>query len=348
MNPILRNRINLLMYLLAWMLVSGIQAGILVFYIRLEALHAVTDSIVFNTLFFLIALVVWYPVRYIPLSNKNIFFVVLNLLALGILVIVVWMSAGFFIMKTIFSDDEAFMQSLLLSVPYRIISGILLFIVMLMVYYLIVYSRNLKERIQNEAGLKALVKEAELNLLKSQINPHFLFNSLNSVSSLTLHDPAGAREMIIKLSDFLRYSLKYTEKDKNPLKDEMENIRRYLDIEKVRFGEKLQFFIDCDKPSETWFVPNMILQPLFENAVKHGVYESTEPVTIDMKCRVEKGMLGIRITNNFDQDSPGRRGAGIGLKNIRERLRLIYGREDLMHFRKEDGSFTINLFFPIS
>jgi len=238
------------------------------------------------------------------------------------------------------------MQSFIMSVPYRITSGILLFVVMLMVYYLIVYSRNLKERVRNEANLQASVKEAELNMLKSQVNPHFLFNSLNSVSSMTLHDPAGAREMIIKLSEFLRYSLKHTEKDKNPMKDEIENIQRYLDIEKVRFGDKLQFSIECDKTAENWSVPNMILQPLFENAVKHGVYESTEPVRIEMKCKVERGMLCIQITNNYDKDSPGRKGAGIGLKNIRERLKLMYGREDLMNFLKEDGSFTVKLFIP--
>ena len=346
MNPIVKNWINLLIYILAWVLVSAIQAGILVFYFRLGFIHAVTDSLVFNTIFFLIALLIWYPVRYIPLGNRNMIYVALNLVALGTLVMLIWMSGGFFIMKLIFPQDEEFINSLILSIPYRIISGVLLFIVVLMVYYLVVYSRDLKERIRNEALLKTLVKEAELNMLKSQINPHFLFNSLNSVSSLTLNDPAAAREMIIKLSDFLRYSLKHNEKDKNPLRDEMENIRRYLDIEKVRFGDKLKFMIECESQTETWLVPNMLLQPLFENAVKHGVFESTEPVEIRMSCRVEKEMLGIRITNNFDKDSPGRRGAGIGLKNIRERLNILYGREDLINYRKEDGVFIVNLFIP--
>ena len=335
-----------MIYILAWVLVSAIQAGILVYYFRLGLIHAVTDSLVFNTIFFLIALLIWYPVRYIPLSNRNMIFAGMNLFALGVLVILIWMSGGFFILTLIFPHDEDFIHSLTLSVPYRIISGVLLFIVMLMVYYLVVYARDRKERIRNEALLKTLVKEAELNMLKSQINPHFLFNSLNSVSSLTLNDPAAAREMIIKLSDFLRYSLKHNEKDRNPLRNEMENIRRYLDIEKVRFGDKLKFMIECENQAETWLVPNMLLQPLFENAVKHGVYESTEPVEIRMSCRVNKEMLGIRIANNFDKDSPGRHGAGIGLKNIRERLNILYGSEDLMNYSKEDGVFTVNLFIP--
>jgi LytS/YehU family sensor histidine kinase len=272
--------------------------------------------------------------------------VLLNFLTLGILVIVVWISSGFFLMKALFAHNEFVTQSIMLSVPYRITSGILLFILIMMVYYLIVYSRNLKEKIRNEAKLQTLVKEAELNMLKSQINPHFLFNSLNSVSSLTLNDPAGAREMIIKLSEFLRYSLKHTERNRNPLKDEIENIRRYLDIEKVRFGDKLQFNFGCDELSANWLVPNMILQPLFENAVKHGVYESTEPVRIEMNCNADEGFLVIRIRNNFDKDSPGRRGAGIGLKNIRERLKLLYGRDDLLQHSKEDGAFTVKLMIP--
>ncbi|MFP4365760.1 MAG: sensor histidine kinase, partial [Bacteroidales bacterium] len=286
------------------------------------------------------------PLRYIPLSDRNRIIVFINFLALGILVVVVWMSSGYLIMRQLFRGDEALISSLVASVPYRVISGTLLYIMMLLVYFLAVYSRNLKERIQNEAKARTMVKEAELNMLRSQINPHFLFNSLNSVSALTLSNPKAAREMIVKLSEFLRYSLKLAEKEFNLLKDENENIRRYLDIEKVRFGNKMNFEIDCPDDCENYLVPNMILQPLFENALKHGVYESTDPIDIKMRCSVEDDMLAVSITNNYDSDNTPRPGAGIGMKNIRERLRLIYGREDLMLSRKEDGMFIVNLFIP--
>jgi two-component system, LytTR family, sensor kinase len=271
---------------------------------------------------------------------------VLNHLALGIVVIASWISSGFFLMKALMSGNEDIMERLILSVPYRIISGILLYMLILLVYYLIVYSNNLKEKIRNESRLQTLVREAELNMLKSQINPHFLFNSLNSVSSLTLKDPASAREMIIKLSDYLRYSLRHSETEKTLLKDEVDNIRRYLEIEKIRFGKRLNFTLNMDDNAIDWPVPNMILQPLFENAIKHGVYESTEPVTIEMKAETSLDKLHIEIRNNFDSESPLRKGAGIGLKNIRDRLLLLYDKEDLLMYQKEDKVFIVKLLIP--
>ncbi len=346
MHPILLNRYNLILYTLAWIFVITVQAGVLVLYFGLEVRPAMADSIVFNTIFFVMGMLIWYPVRYIPLSDRNMITVLMNFLALGILVVVVWMSSGYLIMRQLFRGDEVLLSSLVASVPYRVISGMLLYIMILLVYYLAVYSRNIKERIRNEAKAQTMLKEAELNMLRSQINPHFLFNSLNSVSALTLSNPGAAREMIVKLSEFLRYSLRLAEKEFNILKDEIENIRRYLDIENVRFGSKMSFEIDCPPECENYPVPNMILQPLFENALKHGVYESTEPVVIKMKCRRENDMLVISITNDYDSESPPRPGTGIGMRNIRERLRLIYGREDLMLSRKEDGMFVVNLFIP--
>ena len=346
MNPILKSKYNLYIYTFAWIFIAIIQSLILLFYFNLELKLAVMDSLVFNSLFFIIGLLIWYPVRFLPMSKRNAFNIFINHLALGVLVISAWISSGFFILKALFSEKSDMMQSIVLSMPYRIISGILLFILILMVYYLIVFSRYLKEKIQNEAKLQDLVREAELNMLKFQINPHFLFNSLNSVSYLTMSNPAGAREMIIKLSEFLRVSLKYSETNMNPLRDEIENIGRYLDIEKVRFEDRLNFSFECNDLTEEWLVPNMILQPLFENAVKHGVYESLDPINIKMTCEIKHEMLYIYLSNNFDIDNPGRMGAGIGLNNIGERLKLIYRRNDLLKYEKTNGLFNINLMIP--
>jgi two-component system, LytTR family, sensor kinase len=346
MNPILKNRNYLFVYLLAWVVISSIQASILVLYFNMDLDIAVVDSIVFNSLFFAFGLVIWYPVRYIPLSKRNTYHILLNHVALGILVITTWISSGFFILKSLFNNDEDVIQSILVSMPYRTISGVLLFILLLLVYYLIVYSKNLKDKIRNEANLQTLVREAELNMLKSQINPHFLFNSLNSISSLTMRDPSLAREMIIRLSEYLRYSLRHSEIERISLRDEVENIRRYLGIEKIRFGKRLIFSINMDAETENWLVPAMILQPLFENAVKHGVYESTEPIHIEMRSEIDNHLLVIHISNNFDRESPGRAGAGIGLKNIKDRLRLIYDREDLLSCSKSDDLFIVKLHMP--
>ena len=179
-----------------------------------------------------------------------------------------------------FRRQPEFIDFLNQSLPYRIITDVLFYIVLVLVYSLIVYSETFREKISNESNLRTLVREAELNALKAQINPHFLFNSLNSISLLTMRDPARAREMIIKLSEFLRYSLRFREDETTTVKEELENMKRYLDIEKIRFGDKLVYENFCDDAFLNASIPNMILQPLLENAVKHGVYESTDPILI--------------------------------------------------------------------
>ena len=145
--------------------------------------------------------------------------------------------------------------------------------------------------------------------------------------------------MIIKLSEFLRYALRHGEREKTKLAEEIKNIELYLQIEKIRFGDKLVFEKEISEACVGGLIPNMILQPLFENAVKHGVYESTEPITIKMTCEGVPSGMQIEISNNFDTNQITRKGAGIGLKNVRNRLKLIYGRDDLVGVENAEGMF---------
>jgi LytS/YehU family sensor histidine kinase len=216
-----------------------------------------------------------------------------------------------------------------------------------LVYSLIVYSINLKDKISNETNLRMLVREAELNMLKAQINPHFLFNALNSISLLTKKDPASAREMIIKLSDYLRYSLRFGEESMISFREEIGNMERYLEIEKIRFGKKLVYTKKIEKEADTAMLPNMILQPLLENAIKHGVYESLVPITIEITGKLIHNYLLIVIENDYDPEGVPRKGAGIGLKNISSRLQLIYNRADLLSYGNEGTRFRVELKIPM-
>ena len=197
-----------------------------------------------------------------------------------------------------------------------------------------------------ESRLREVLKETELNMLKSQINPHFLFNSLNSISSLTITNPDKARDMVIKLSDFLRYSVSHNATSFTTMEKEMANIRRYLEIEKVRFGDKLLFSFNFEGACRNHQIPVMLLQPLFENAIKHGVYESTEQVSIAMNCEYKEGYLEISIINDFDPQAHARKGTGIGLNNIRERLRLLYKNDKLIRTVVEGTRFSVFLSLP--
>jgi len=183
-------------------------------------------------------------------------------------------------------------------------------------------------------------------MLKSQINPHFLFNSLNSISSLTITNPEKARDMVIKLSDFLRYSVSTNTSRFTTLQNELANIQRYLEIEKVRFGDKLQFEFILEGTCKDHLIPIMLLQPLFENAIKHGVYESIEKVKIEMDCKYTSGYLEIVIWNDFDPNAHARKGTGLGLNNIRERLRLLYKTDTLLKTSVEGTKFFVFLSLP--
>ena len=215
-----------------------------------------------------------------------------------------------------------------------------------MFYYLLLSYRDLQEKTRNEAELKALVKETELNLLKSQINPHFLFNSLNSISSLTLTNPGKAQEMIIKLSEFLRHSINQKNEHLVPLKDEITHIQYYLDIEKIRFGDRIHYNFNIADFCDTCLVPPMLLQPLFENAIKHGVYESTEEVTIVFVCEVTNFGIRLSISNNFDPLALPRKGTKMGIKNIANRLKLLYQSDNLLTITKTENFFKVEIVIP--
>jgi LytS/YehU family sensor histidine kinase len=217
----------------------------------------------------------------------------------------------------------------------------------ILTYWLFISATRLAEKAASQAKLEAMVREAELKMLRSQINPHFLFNSLNSISSLTVTNPPGAREMIVKLSDFMRYSLSSRNDQPVTLHNEMESLRLYLEIEKVRFRERLVIKEEIEPECLAALLPGLLLQPLYENAVKHGVYESTGTVVINTSAKKEGENVVVSISNTVDPDSiVTRKGAGIGLKNVRTRLELFFGDEaELEVIRKED-SFTVNMKFP--
>lgn len=345
-NPILKNRRASLIYSFGWILIASIHFVIMLWSNGLSSWQAGVDSIVFTLLFAFIGIVLWYTVQFSDPSTSNTLNLILNHIILLILVIIIWVTLGNLIAGSII-NNEFYHEFLKDSVPWRIFTGVFLYFIIILVYYLIMYYNDIQEKLSKETRLLEIVKEGELNVLKAQINPHFLFNSLNSISSLTITDSEKAQEMIIKLSDFLRYTVSKDMGHVSTFEDELGNIQRYLEIEKVRFGNKMLFEFDLDKGCMHHKMPSMILQPLFENAVKHGVYESIEPIVIKTTCKTEQDHLLIIIKNNFEKDSIERKGEGIGLKNIKERLKLIYKHDNLIKVTKTSTEFEVTLFIPL-
>jgi LytS/YehU family sensor histidine kinase len=258
-----------------------------------------------------------------------------------------WLFIGKAIFK-LFVDDAIFQEFFNdRSYVIRAIVGVFQFLLFVMIYYMFIFFNELEEQNRKQEKLNRLLRESELKALKSQLNPHFLFNSLNSVSALTITDPDDAREMINKLSEFLRYSLRKNENALLPLRDELKNVACYMEIEKVRFGERLNCEAEVPVECRDLLVPVMILQPLFENAIKYGVHESIEPVNVRTFCRCLDGELEISVVNNYDNQAlASKKGAGVGLDNVRDRLQLLYGRTDLLTIARENGYFEVSLRIP--
>ncbi|MCX6281670.1 MAG: histidine kinase [Bacteroidetes bacterium] len=345
-HPVFQNLRSISVYFGTWILLAGIHFSILFFQFRLPLNIALTDSLIFNAIFCMIGIAIWYVIRYsMPGNNANISFIFNHLTSL-LLLLVFWLGAGYASMSLLFRNNGVFMNFLGLSIPYRFVEGFFLYAFIGLAYFLIMLYRDLQDKAKAETRLNELLKESELNMLKSQINPHFLFNSLNSISSLTITDPGKAQEMVVKLSEFLRYSVSSNINSFTTLDKEMQNIQRYLEIEKIRFGEKLVFEFAMGPHCASRNIPVMILQPLYENAIKHGVYESTEPVKVLTSCDTFTDYFEIRITNDFDPSAPARKGAGIGLRNIRERLRLMFRNDSLLRTTVDHNVFQVVLTIP--
>lgn len=210
---------------MVWLLIIGAHFAVLHWYYLLSIRFSLADSFLFNTFFAFLGISLWYVVRYNK-TNSKFFSLFTSHAVSSLLLIGFWLITGYVILKYAISDST-YLSFLDRSFPWRIVSGIFYYAAFILIYYVIIYYNDIQEKIKQEAHLNTLLKEIELSALKNQINPHFLFNSLNSISSLTMSSPQKAQEMIIQLSDYLRYSLSNNDRQIATLETELENIKLY-------------------------------------------------------------------------------------------------------------------------
>jgi hypothetical protein len=214
-------------------------------------------------------------------------------------------------------------------------------------YYYVVFARE--NSMKAEARLletTMLARDAELKALKAQLNPHFLFNSLNSISALTSIDPARARDMCVLLGDFLRTTLRVGEHPLIPFSEELGLLERFLAIEKVRFGARLRTEEAIEEEARKCLLPPLLLQPLIENAVARGIANLPEGGTVRIEARCNNGRMFITIENSFDPDAPPKRGNGMGQRNVRERLEARYGKEASLRVSSEGERYEATVTLP--
>jgi two-component system, LytTR family, sensor histidine kinase AlgZ len=196
--------------------------------------------------------------------------------------------------------------------------------------------------------LQVLAREAELRALRAQIDPHFLFNSLQSISALIGIDTAAARRMCLLLADFLRDTLALGARERIALTEELALARRFLEIEQVRFGARLQTSVEAEPGAGGEEVPALVLQPLIENAVTHGIAHVLDGGVVRIQAARQRGSLVIMVDNPCDADRPAGRGTGIGLRNVRERLETEYGPDARLRTEEKDGRFVARIDIPLT
>lgn len=233
------------------------------------------------------------------------------------------------------------------SMEIRLFTNFLAIGWMAMISMLWYGQQDQKENEKRKAEAEKLAREAELYNLRQQLQPHFLFNSLNSINALIGFKPEQARQMIHQLSDFLRGTLRKEDQQQVTLTEELDHLNLYLEIEKVRFGHRLQTEISCDDTCGTAILPSMMLQPLVENAIKFGLYDTTEDVVVSIRGEMEGNFLQIMVQNPYDpQTSRPRQGTGFGLSGVQRRLYLLFARNDLMETHANDNIFTTIIKIP--
>lgn len=344
-HPIIGHRRGMLIYFSLWVLLATLHALMLYQFYDATVLLASVDGFIYGLMYSVISLGLWYAVKYSDLHRQSGFQVLINQVTGLVLTLLLWISLGYASLSTmplLIDDYEPFFTDTLV---WRVVYGSLIYLMVVLFYYVALYYQNFQEKLLREAELKSTVQSTEMDLLKSQVNPHFLFNSLNSIGALTVSKPARAHEMIVKLSDFLRSSLE-TEKGMTTLERELQRISDYLDIEKVRFEDRLVINRNIAEKCLQSSLPSMILQPLVENVVKHGVSESLDKVQLDIVADSFHGYTKVQVRNNYDPGYAPDTSHGIGLLNIRKRMQLVYGREDLVNVQANGKTFSAILDFP--
>ncbi|HMJ69212.1 MAG TPA: histidine kinase [Cyclobacteriaceae bacterium] len=228
--------------------------------------------------------------------------------------------------------------------PERMINGIFFYAFFFFLWSVLHFTYNYFERYNKTLQLEASIKEIELSNLKSQLNPHFMFNALNSIRALVDENPGKAKQAINQLSSLLRNSLVSEKRSLTSFDDELKLVRDYLGLESIRFEERLKTEFDVDPESKDFMVPPLMIQTLVENGIKHGISKLTEGGLVQIKTKVDGDHLKIYIRNSGKLVVNGHKkdtGGGLGLENTKQRLKLIYGDEASFRILSENDNFVL-------
>ncbi len=337
-----RVRRFIVIFTISWLVLMADHA-LLLYWFEMPLTAAIIDSLISNITLLLTCLLAMNSIRYyVPDINQY-----MNVLAMCIVFTLLWVIVSKSLLHVSLDEVENYAFFLKRSMFIRASIGFLIlgiFIMTVILWY------NWQEQQLNEsrkADAEKLAKEAELFKLRQQLQPHFLFNSLNSINALIGTRPQEARKMVQQLSDFLRGTIKKEETQWVTLQEELQYLQLYLDIEKVRFGNRLATDITTEESTLQQKLPALLLQPIVENAIKFGLYDTTGETVICITTNKQGSELVIKVSNPFDPEtSSPRQGTGFGLKSVQRRLYLLFARNDLLTTETKENIFTTIVKIP--
>ncbi len=290
----------------------------------------------------------WYPVRQLVAEqgggSRRVFTLTLSSLASATL----WTMIGYGWARLL-EGTAAFSgitERYRVALPMLFLSGVFLYALAALVHLLFAIVERSRATERRALELQVHAREAELKALKAQLDPHFLFNSLNSVSALIGSDPPAARRMCYLMAGFFRKSLGLGQKERVPLSEELYLAETYLAIEEVRFGDRLRAELRVSEETLTLAVPPLILQPLIENAVHHGIAHLIEGGAVTIRSTRRDGHLELAVENPVDPERPASRGAGVGLANVKSRVEALYGHRARVDVEAGEDSYKVRLLLP--
>ena len=340
MHPVFASRTNFLLYLAAWIPFGTMLGAVLILSAPISWTEGAVLTAPVALLLALFCLSPWYSCRYLPLRFTPIWKLLTNhMLAAVVLSAIIQLAAR--VLARVLSVHTFPGLEVRFRPALPVLGGMVS-----VVYLLAIALHYALFAVQSSRQAEILARESELKALKAQINPHFLFNSLHSISALTAVDAGRARDMCIRLSDFLRSSLRLGERITIPFREELALARSYLDVEQVRFGDRLRVVEDIDEGCGECEVPPLLVQPLVENAIKHGIATLVEGGEISLRGRRSADRMRFVIENEFDPEAPSTRRNGIGLANVRNRLAARYSSDARMEVEVEGTRYRVVLSLP--
>jgi two-component system sensor histidine kinase AlgZ len=345
MHPVLADRKRLALYLLAWGFVAVLVALLAIEPGGTALRDAIRLTVPPTLLYAFVCMAGWYQARALPLRASRAWVLLVTYLLTSLGASGIWLA-----MFKLWARLLDLTRVVDTHAPVFIVAGALLYLLAMALHYLIVAFEEARQIETREMEVKVLAREAELKVLKAQLDPHFLFNSLNSISSLCGSNPATARTLTTLLAEYLRKSLRIGSAQSITLSEELELTSSYLAIERIRFGPRLEVEQTIDESVRGFAVPPLLLQPLVENAVRHGIGQLLDGGVVQIDARRDGTRVRISVENRCDPDRPSHRsshqGEGIGLANTRRRIATYYGDDARIEVVDEPARFRVAFSLP--